>query len=357
MFLRAFLLACCGAFLAGCFTIPMRGGYEGPPAVPADIEAYYSRGRSYESFREVTVQDEQHFLIKRITLQTEHGEASVEYFQQKDIVSEDLIFVFPVLGGKNTIAHYFADHFARGGFDVAIVTRNEEFKKPENFDRIEETLRKNVIRDRIVLDLFEREYGKKRFGSLGLSRGAINVALTAGVDRRLRYNVLALGGSDLPSMFRDSNQRRIQNYIHYVTEKKRITSEEVIQLMREEIKTDPKYLARHIDGRDTLMILSLFDRTVPVKYGRKLRRELGYPRTIFLPADHYVALLYTGLIKLAISDNPAARGPLTGAYIESEALDFFNEKFGRPRDVYRKYIRPVLHLPLDLIGQGADRLF
>ncbi|WKZ56197.1 MAG: hypothetical protein QY326_05520 [Bdellovibrionota bacterium] len=351
------LLVASLCLLSGCFTIPMGTDYAGPEAMPAELAAYYSQGSSYQRFREVPIEDEKDFVIKRITIESEFGTASVDYFEQKYRTSDELILVFPVLGGKNTIAHYFADYFARNGYDTAIVQRNEEFKNPDNFDQIEEVLRKNVVRDRVVLDLFEREYGKKKFGSLGLSRGAINVAITAGADPRLRYNVLALGGSDLPAMFRDSNQRRIQKYIHYVSEKKNISSDQVIELLREEIRTDPKYLARYIDGRDTLMILSLFDRTVPVKYGRKLRRQLGYPKTIFLPADHYVALLYTGLIKMAVSDDPAARGPFSGAFVESEALDFFNEKFDRRRTLYRKYIRPVLHLPLDLVGQTADALF
>jgi len=41
---------------------------------------------------------------------------------------------------------------------------------------------KNVVRDRMAIDFFEQRLGKKEFGTLGISRGAINVAVTAGVD-------------------------------------------------------------------------------------------------------------------------------------------------------------------------------
>jgi hypothetical protein len=306
-------------------------------------------GDSYRNHTVQIVTQSPRFTLKRITIDTAVGKTTIDYYDRPGD-TDSLVLVFPVLGGrKNVIENYFAEYFARYGFDAAIVHRSEDFKKPENIDRLEELFRANVIRDRIALDFFEREYGKKKFGSFGISRGAINVAMTAGVEPRLSHNVMLLGGSDLVSVFKRSDQGRIRRYIDSVTQAKNITPEEFFQQLRAQLRTEPGHVVRHMDARNTLLFLGMFDRTVPFRYGLKLRRQLGLPRTVFLPAGHYTSILYTQFAKILPPSDEYALFPID--YIELEALHFYRRAFETtPHTSLRLTLLRLLRTPFDLIG-------
>jgi hypothetical protein len=289
------------------------------------MTAYYQPTSSYGSFRDEIVQTTDTYTLHHYTIDSYAGPIVIDYFQGKAF-SENLVLVFPVLGGKNFIEKHIAKYLVESGFDAAIVNRSNEFKDPKMFDQLEEVFRLNVIRDRLALDFFESEIGKKKFGTFGISRGAINVALTAGVDSRLEYNVLVLGGTDLVDLFRDSNQPRIEKYIKAVQENKGFDQEQFFNALRGQLKTDPKNTAQYLNGDKTLLILGVFDRTVPFSYGLKLRDQIGRPDTIFLLADHYVGLLYTQTVSIVppSKDEP---GLFPFPYIEEEAVSFYDRSF------------------------------
>jgi hypothetical protein len=279
----------------GCFQVPFRGGYDGPRQRPEWIQSYYDTTGGYTDFTEQVTREDTRYLVKRIEIASAFGPIIIDYFQRRQ-KSDDLILVFPILGGKeNIIANHFAETFAFRGIDTAVVHRGKDFKDPSNVDRLEEIFRDTIRRDKLALDFFESEYGKKDFGSFGISRGAINVAMTAGAEPRLRYNVLALGGTSIVRLFAESDERRLRKYRETVKQTKSISGEQFIELLESQIKTDPKYLADYLDARDTMMFLSLFDDTVPIKYGRKLRDQIGKPRTIYLLADHRTSLSHETL--------------------------------------------------------------
>jgi hypothetical protein len=259
--------------------------------------------------------------------------------------------VFPVLGGKNFIEKHIAKYLVESGFDAAIVNRSNEFKDPTMFDQLEEVFRLNIIRDRLALDFFEAEFGKKRFGTFGISRGAINVALTAGVDKRLEYNVLVLGGTDLVHLFRDSNQARIEKYIQSVRDNKGYSEQEFFDALRAQLRTDPKNTAQYLDGKNTLLILGIFDRTVPFTYGLKLRDQIGRPDTIFLLADHYVGLLYTQTVSI-VPPSKDKGGLFPFPYIEEEAVQFYDRSFNHS---WNWSILPyrILQEPFNLVVEAA----
>jgi hypothetical protein len=178
----------------------------------------------------------------------------------------------------------------------------------------------------LAIDFFEREFAKRDFGTFGISRGGINVALSAGVDARLKHNVMVLGGTDLIDIFRTSDQRRIKRYIDAVRTERGISEERFFELLKSQVKTDPKNTAHYIDPKNTLLILAMFDQTVPFRSGLKLRQQLGYPATIFLFANHYSGLLFTQTVSLI----PPRMGPgiFPFPYVESEAVAFFDRAFG-----------------------------
>ncbi|MBX7143946.1 MAG: hypothetical protein K1X79_05800 [Oligoflexia bacterium] len=323
--------------------------YQGPPPRSAEIESYYAKGDSYSSYSEEVLTVKSDYVHRKIAIQTHAGAINIDYFAGPE-KSEDLIFVFPVLGGKNIIADYFARYFAQHGFDTAIVNRVDDFKDPSKFYQLEEVFRQNVVRDRLAIDFFEREYGKKNFGTFGISRGAINVAISAGVDPRLKYNVMAMGGTDLVSLFKESDQRGITKYRNRVMAYHNLTEEEFYSQLERQIKTDPKNLAQFIDGRNSLVVLSVFDHAVPFKYGEQLREQLGNPRTVYVAAGHLTSILYTQYAKLLLPFRELCLFPRD--YIESEALSFYRSSF--KRDEYSWWMLPyrVLQLPFSLLGSA-----
>lgn len=340
-----------GFFGSGCASIPLATDYIGPAERPPDLEAYYSVGSSYSGYRTEVLEDRGLYVLRRIEFKTEYGPITIDYFKRRKL-SDDLILVFPVLGGRNLFSGHFADYFARRGFDTAIVHRDKEFKNPDNYEHLEQIFRRNVIRDRIAMDFFEREFGKKDFASFGISRGAINAAVTAGVDERLRFNVLALGGSDIISLFRESGERGMREYRRKVMARKGITEQQFYEFLYKTIKTDPKWVAPHINARDTLMFLSVFDDSVPIEYGLKLRRRIGYPRTIFLVSGHYSAVAYTQFVALVPPSRDFSLFPLD--YVETEALTFYRQAFlGKPPTL-RHRVFQVLRAPFQVIGQLVD---
>jgi hypothetical protein len=265
------------------------------------------------------------------------------------------VLVFPVLGGKPIIESYLADYLARHGYDTAIIHRNDEFRDPKLFDMLETVFHKNIVRDRIVLDFFEKQYGKSNFAGVGMSRGAINLATLAGIDSRLKYNVFILGATDLASIFKESNERRIKAYVEKVTDSKGLDKQGFKDLFRRTVFTEPLSFARYIKSDQSLLILATFDKTVPVKYGLKFRRQLGNPDTIFLFAEHFTSVLYTQILKLI---------PLTGDvylfpfdYVEGETLQFLDQAFGRPLHWWHLLPLRVVQAPFNIITQGVFHIF
>lgn len=342
------------AGLTGCFRVPYYGKPVEDQSRPEWVNNYYDNQAGYQTWRSEPVGGDRAYKIERIWIQSKFGETVVDYYRRPQ-PSEQLILVFPVLGGKkNIIASYFAEVFARGGFDAAIVHRDEKFKDPANFDKLEEIMRDGVIRDRLAMDFFEREFGKKKFGSFGISRGAINVAISAGVDPRLEYNVMVMGGTKLVHLFAKSKERRIRKYRRRIQAERKISGEEFIELLTSELRTDPVNLAHFMNPTKTLMILSLFDNTVPIRYGRQLRDQVGKPDTIYLLADHRTSVLYTQFVPLFPPHRCLAIFPFD--YVETEALAFYHKSFRTGSIRLKHMFFNLLQVPF-MLGEKLGRVF
>jgi hypothetical protein len=337
--------------VSGCFRVGGPGNGAVPPARPPSLEAYYSHtGLTYSSFKEDVGKITDEFTMRHLVVTTDAGPMTIDFYQGKK-PSDDLVFVFPVLGGKLIFEHHIAEYLAGHGIDAAIVHRSNEFKDPKRFNDLEELFRQNIIRDRLAIDFFEHEFAKRDFGTFGISRGGINVALSAGVDARLKYNVMVLGGTDLIDIFRTSDQRRIKRYIDSVCTDRGITEKQFFELLRQQVKTDPKNTAHYIDPRNSLLILAMFDQTVPFRSGLRLRQQLGYPATIFLFANHYTGLLYTQTVSLI----PPRMGPgiFPFPYVEQEAVAFFERSFGTGSGWGAVPYR-IAQFPMNLVAEALN---
>jgi len=352
--LKPCFLVVLSTVLSACFTISASGRLPLTPTRPLEIEKYYKVESSYSASKEEVTWERKDYNIKDIELESELGVIKITYFQRKK-KSDNLILVFPILGGRNTIENYFARYFCESGYDAAVIHRNNDFKDHTRFYELEEIFRVGLVRDRIGLDYFEREHGKKRFGSFGISRGAINVAMVAGVDSRLKYNVLALGGSDMVSIFRDTDQHGIRKYRNNVMNHFGIDKKEFVDVLREKIETDPDNLAQYVDPKNTMLILAMFDTTVPFKYGLKLREQLNRPKTVFIMAGHLTALLFTQFGKIIRPSAELSAFPLD--YIETKALTFYDRSFGKKRVRFSRILTEVLSFPFEVAGAIASPLF
>jgi hypothetical protein len=351
--LRNLLILAAVCLLSGCIVLPAR--YTGKPLEqrPPELEMYYDKGRSYTRVQEIRKERYDGYVIRQFRISSDVGPIWIDFFQGKKR-SDHVVFVFPVLGGKAIIENYFADYFASRGIDAAIVHRNNEFKKPENFDKLEELFRTNLVRDRIAIDFFEENFEKKTFGSFGISRGAINVAMTAGVDPRLQYNVLVLGGTDVVSLFRESDEKRIRNYVEAVTTSKGISPDQMFDQLGSSIRTDPKYFAHYLDPKKTLLILAALDSTVPFKYGMKLRRQIGNPRTVVLLGTHYTSLLFTQMVKVFPPQKRMCIFPFD--YVENQALNFYDDAFGTSHYAWHLAPLKLLQLPFNVFAAGYQEV-
>lgn len=178
--------------------------------------------------------------------------------------------------------------------------------------------------------------------------------MTAGIDKRLKYNVLAMGGSNFAGILRDTNAARMKKYLAKILDNKGITRDQFFTFIEKKIKTDPKYTAKYMDARDTLMILSEFDRTVPIKYGVELRDEIGKPKTLVIPADHYVGLLFTQFLKWLPPTREFSVFPV--AYVEGQALDFYDQKIKKDtRSPF--FLLKMAEAPFNAIGRLIWEIF
>jgi hypothetical protein len=349
MFFRAAML--CLLVFSGCAYRPMAGRYPGPTPREPWIETYYKVGEEKISSNEVQLENKSDYTVSELVLYTSVGEAKLEYYKKKK-PSDELVFVFPILGGEYWFERYFARYLVEHGIDAAIILRNPEFKKPENIDRIEEVLRQSVLRDKASIDFFEKYGGKKQFGTFGISRGGVNAAITAGVDPRLKTNIIVMGGEDIVEIFRNTNQRGVGKYIDKVLAYKKYGREDLFNFLTATVKTDPKNLAQYMDAEHTLMFITAFDKTVPAHFQHLLRKRIGNPRTYYLATDHYVALLLTQFVPLV----PPIRGwgILPFDFIERESLGFYRKDFGIADYSVLEAAYDLLALPSQIFFRTLD---
>jgi pimeloyl-ACP methyl ester carboxylesterase len=312
-------------FLASCAHLPMDSQYQGPAPLPPALEQEYSYPAYTGSYDEQVLEEEETFVIKRITFPSTRnlipaGPIAIDYYDIKDEEKHPVIMVLPILGGNNAIARIFAAYFADNGYAAVIVHRQREYKKIKQLNRVDQVLRQMVLDHRQVLDWIEtrKELDPERTGVFGVSMGGIKAALVSALDKRVSASVLALAGGDLAYILTHSTERGVKKRRLKYMEANKLTLDQFYHKLETTIGCDPMKYASHINAAQSMMILALFDRAVPFQKGRELRERIGSPETIYLVSGHYSAILYL-------------------YYVRRSALDFFRKKL-----VLRDYSRAVL---------------
>ena len=223
-----------------------------------------------------------------------------------------VILILPIIGGDYPLERHFARYFARHGMS-AVLVRRDKHVKGENFDQITDVLRQCTIDARQTIDWIEtqKDYDASRIGIFGVSMGAIRGAILLPADSRIRAATLGLVGGDLPWILAHTEEPSIAKRRRKVMEKENITTHELEKRLRTMVTFDPATVAPSVDPKKVFLVLAACDTSVPVSKGWELRRLMGKPETLVVPAGHYSALLFIPCIR-------------------AQTLRFFHERFAEP---------------------------
>ncbi len=309
LFVACFLLAGCAHFRAN-------QNYIGPSPLPEEIRDHYSHNRSEGPFLEKILTDNDQYTLKRIEFSSTNNilplqhNIYIDYYDVKTEGPTPVIMVLPILGGKNLIAKAFASYFAENGYAAVIVHRQKHYKKNINLETINDTFRQIVLDHKQAIDWIERrpELDHRKIGVFGVSMGGIKSALISALDTRVRASVIALAAGDIPHVLSYSNEKGIVKRRNRILAEKNLTLGEFHGQLSKTVNCDPLNYAHYMDASNVLMILAIFDSTVPYAKGVELRERMGSPETIYLFAGHYTSFLYID-------------------YIKAQSLQFYDNRF------------------------------
>ncbi len=281
--------------LSGCITqVPIDKNYPGPEPRPV-----HEKIKKEIHQQTLTTKEKKHFTLSKIKLQER---IDLEYYKTNE--NNPTIIVLPQLKGLDFLARYFATHFAKNDYNALFIRLNEQSKRL-TVDNINDTVN-NIIEDHIIaLDWLEQNYNIEQLGVMGISSGGLTASILSGLEERIDAAILGVTGGDLPYIIMHSKVGTVQRIKKTALAK--VNEENLYSYLQDLIEHDPLKYAKNIDARNVLMILANNDKCVPIKKGEELRKEIGYPRTIYLPTGHYTSAIYC-------------------PYLAREAVKFFNEK-------------------------------
>lgn len=210
-----------------------------------------------------------------------------------------LICLTPILGRLLFLEDLFMERrfarfFASQGFAAALIERPIfEFNPARGLEQIQRYLEESVLRNEKVLDdlLARKDIDPEKIGSFGISFGAVLNSLWAAADSRLKAHVLALAGGNIPEILITSRDPLMRGYLKSIIKSVGMEGEELKAAFEKAIRLDPLKAVPSIPRENVFMILALFDRVIPFRYGQLLRQALGEPETLFLPLGHYTSLI------------------------------------------------------------------
>ncbi|MBI3850068.1 MAG: hypothetical protein HY298_07245 [Verrucomicrobia bacterium] len=321
-----------GALLfSGCVHLPASRSIRAKPSpLPAWATNSYERAGTIASgIHEKELESRQSYTVKQVELAVDSNPVSkptvLEYYQLAR-GTNPVILLLPVSGGGYQIERFFARYFARHGFSVVIVRRTKIARELNEIATINDWMKQRLADLRRVIDWVETrpELDAGRIGVFGISMGGIQGTMLTALDKRVRAAVLGLAGEDLPYILAHSTEKGVVRRREAYLRERQLPRERVEEELRQTIVWDPKTLAPCIDPQRAMLVLGIFDTTVPFKKGWALRKSIGRPETVLLPTGHYTALLCI-------------------PYIEHRARKFLQARFAAERP--DGLLRPTLSSP------------
>ncbi len=286
---------------AGCISVPIDKNYNGPEPLPAKYDVLTSPKNSRTS------------VVLREKLPTYSiydlfiGSSRSSLYVPKISKKVPVVLITPGMGGGDLINEILAEGCVDNDI-AAIILDQPNFLSPQNDGSDLELALEYCTRNaRSVVDWVcsQKRFDSENIGSVGYSMGAIRNMVLAAVDQRIRSHVFIMGAGNLPKMILESEEAK-----RYVFERKKNESLNDDELLKdlENIILDPADLAKYIDARNVLMVISRFDSIVPTRRQEEIRRLMGCPRTIYIPTGH-------------------ATGALTIFYLRKKMVEFYKQEF------------------------------
>jgi dienelactone hydrolase len=235
------------------------------------------------------------------------------------------IVLSPILGSDTALVADFALAFSRRGWHALLVERDDIATGGDRaVADVESRIHAAVAHQVQALDwlLTHDDVDPRRVGSFGISAGGIQNAMVAGVDPRYAAHVIALAGGPLADVLVESREHKLEKLTRDGMRREGTDREGFRTRLREAIRTDPVALARYVDPDRVLLVLARNDRSVPSRYGERLREALGEPETVEVPFGHYGSMLSLPLVHAKTmaflearfrEDRGDARGTAVGA--------------------------------------------
>jgi len=222
---------------------------------------------------------------------TVHGEY---YLPKGNEGTSPAAIVLHILDGRFLVARSICRHFAAGGVPALLVqmpyygqrrVRGTSLYRTFMGDpkRMFDAIQGAVVDVRRAACWLQnrREVDPGRVGLVGVSLGAIEAALVAGVDRRFARTVLVLGGGDPARVLWTAPETEV---VRERFEQRGYTFDQVREACR---PIDPITFAHRADRRRILMINASNDTTVLRDTTVRLWEAYGKPTIHWYPAGHY----------------------------------------------------------------------
>lgn len=204
------------------------------------------------------------------------------------------------LGGDFTAEAILADFLARSGVHALEVEMPHYGPRKAADSRYRGLLRGDIpasiesfrqciadVRRALDWALARDDVDPERVGVVGVSLGGVLAALAAGVEPRLKRNVLVIAGGDIAQILLHPSRelRRARAYCR----EHGIDYAELCGIVR---PVEPTRYAFRADKGGILMLNSLQDEIVPRPATEALHEALGRPEIEWYPAGHYTIALF-----------------------------------------------------------------
>ncbi|OGF28005.1 hypothetical protein A2303_07735 [Candidatus Falkowbacteria bacterium RIFOXYB2_FULL_47_14] len=312
IFCALIVIAC---LIAGCGHVPLNPDYAGPKILPDKIKKEFACEKFRGDYVESVIEIKKDYVVRRVEFKPAQDISGIDHNIMLDYYDVGygkpgpVILCLPILGGSNLETEFFARYYASRGLAAIIVHRQQGYKKEKNIENLDNLLRQMVFDHKQAIDWIEMrpELDSGRIGVFGISMGSIKASLLQALDQRVSAGVYCLVGGDLPYILVHSNEPGIIKRRKQIMADKGFNETEFYDTLKKKIQCDPIKYAEYIDARRVLMVLALFDKTVPYEKGIELWEKIGRPELYKMPASHYTSLVFI-------------------FYIRSRAFDFFHKQ-------------------------------
>ncbi|MFA6434026.1 MAG: alpha/beta hydrolase [Elusimicrobiales bacterium] len=184
--------------------------------------------------------------------------------------------------GDRSISDWAARHFAKKGYNAAIINTRESLTDENRpLDKLSDLFIREAITGRMCVDLLETfpEVDKEKLYAFGISMGGIRTALLFGVELRIKKAGEISGGGDIPGIITDTHFFPPERTRNERMKAEGISSlEEFRAYMEKAMTVDPLDFGRLRNPEDFIMVISHDDQFVPDAYQEKLYNAFSKPK-------------------------------------------------------------------------------